>query len=1202
MAERLVLTEKTAKIAESLEKQDSSAVLDQLKGVFSKILLGFEVKWLGKQIDNLKIKEEAGSLTTNDKDLLGKLTKIFAAKKTEIDIEVSTVFEKITSGKPADAKRNARIMINKFGKDDLEYASDPTKLKQIEKIAESLVDAGSSIAGATEVSARESAHIAGAMVSAEKARKEIVGSRTEQPIMTEIDRVLVRVERAGTRKNYKQSLNEAKASGPAPKKDLKDSVTAGLDRQELYWKVLGTNKDKISRNMAKLLIEEGDREIVGILNKDELTRQQSDFLLDTANNIENVEKKLKNARLKKMSKQLDPSLRASRVSKVHVAGVEALHFSGPRKKRLERIVPLLDEAKPDNENLQIILEAVSPGASLLNITSPEYIEASNIWGEYKNWQVKYKNFEEGAEQLRGRVEFRYDKEKNPPRQSDRYGGAEIRNAMWTTMKEYIVGHNDDGTPIYSPEGIKALEVLNSIPNTIDENGRVVPETFEQYVGRMKTEGRGPSMPGQELQELEAQRSQMTPEDFRQMVKERIKDRIKEIFSTGDSSRAPNNQSISWRLNDDLAMLDKAEDGDYRDLWMARLSSYDANIFMGSVESYDEFAKVASFLPREYLSILWEDKIDLGNFTDALGNVVKFKLDSQGLRTSLSDVAPGKSRDEIWLAQILDTDDMWGKYQGLRQFMAFKLAEQIDVRAEYLPDGTFRINPADISKAKFKTAEGQDITLMDLVGLNPDGTAMAPESNEYRKIEDYDLYKEWGFFLNQPLIDMDLNLDSVELERGGGSKGKWRNLSNGLRKVHGAAMNDYLKWKHMGMPVGRDDGDSYWRSFLAWKLLDKNEQGTMTFLEPLRKKLIEQGVSKDGQKDFFELFERVVYMPERWDIQSVGGTKSGGLKSVAEIRNMTTNEYSDIKKYFQKFNSTVGNGFDWGKVLEIMGADVSGTFVGEAGFQIFLKKFDLNRMITRKGLSHNLWFDFVKYTGTSSEYWKTLTQHVVHPGDPKLQGQLATIIEGYLGDLKEVKAKELMVRHGRYAQSDLEGYDTFVDEKGKEDTVIWKATSAKEVREAEKYGYRVLGDGRVVDKNGRRVYRRGHFGFFKDILNPFAKKPFGSPYVRRNYGAESWKRRRELLYNQLNSGLMSPEAWEVENKRFLTELFFGVKLDWEKPVTVGEIFNKIKRKPSLLLWMPWTIIRGMYVNSPVELGDLLAFLEPLNKEVSKQFKL
>lgn len=1215
MTERLVLTEKTAKIAESLEKQDSGAVLDQLKGVFSKILQGFEVKWLGKQIDNLKIKEEAGSLTSDDKDLLGKLTKIFAAKKTEIDIEVGQVFEKISSGRPADAKRNARIMINKFGKDDLEYVSEPDKLRQIEKIAESLVDAGSSIAGAGEVSSRESAHIAGAMVSAEKARKEIVGSRTEQPIMAEIDKVVVRVERAGTKKNYRQSLSEAKSSGPVPKVDLKNSVNPGPERQDLYWKVLGNNEDKASRNMVKLLIEDGDAEIMGIVNKKDLTPQQADFLLDTAGNIENVEKKLKDARFKKMTKQLDPGLRAKRASKVHVAGVEVLHFSGPRRKRLERIVPLLDESKTDSENLKIILEAVSPGANLLSTTSSEYLEASNIWGEYKNWQTKYKKFEDGAAQLREKVEYRYDQEKSPARQSDRYGGSEKITAMWTTMKEYIVGHNDDGTPIYSPEGIKALEVLKSIPTTVDENGRLVPETFEQYVGRMKAEGRGPSMPGQELQELEIQRSQMNPEEFRQMVKERIKDRIKEIFSTGDSSRAPNNQSISWRLNDDLAMLDKAEDGDYRDLWMARLSSYDANIFMGSVESYDEFAKVASFLPREYLSILWEDKIDLGNFTDSLGNVVKFKLDSRGLRTSLSDAAPGKSRDEIWLAQILDTDDMWGKYQGLRQFMAFKLGEQIGVRVEYLPDGTFRINPADVDKARFKTAEGQDITLMDLVGLKSDGKAMDSDTVEYRKIEDYDLYKEWGFFLNQPLIDMDLNLDSVELERGGGAKGKWRNLSNGLRKVHGAAMNDYLKWKHMGMPVGRDDGDSYWRSFLAWKLLDKNEQGTMTFLEPLRKKLIEQGVSKDGQKEFFELFERVVYMPERWDIQSVSGTKSGGLKSVAEIRNMTTDEYSNIKKHFQKFNASTNNSFDWGKVLEIMGADVSGNFVGEAGFQMFLKKFDLNRMITRRGLSHNLWFDFVKYTGTSSEYWKTLTQHVVHPGDPKLQGQLATIIEGYLGDLKEVKAKELMVRHGRYAQSNLDGYDTFVDEKGKEDTVVWKIEVPKnnagiaerlrfekERSEAAKYGYTVLSNGRVVDKNGRRVYRKGHFGYFKDILNPFAKKAFGSPYVRRNFGAESWKRRRELLYKQLNSGLMSPEAWEVENRRFQAELFLGVQLDWEKPVTLTEIFNKIKKKPSLLLWMPWTLIRGMYVNSPVELGDLFAFLEPLNKEVSKQIKI
>jgi hypothetical protein len=342
------------------------------------------------------------------------------------------------------------------------------------------------------------------------------------------------------------------------------------------------------------------------------------------------------------------------------------------------------------------------------------------------------------------------------------------------------------------------------------------------------------------------------------------------------------------------------------------------------------------------------------------------------------------------------------------------------------------------------------------------------------------------------------------------------------------------------------------------------------------------------------------MPERWKIQSVGGTKSGGLKSVAEIRQMSANEYAGIRRYFQEFQSGGGATFNWGEIMELMGVENPGVITGEAGFRAFLKNFDLNRMITRKGLSHNLWFDFIKYTGTSSEYWKALTQEVVHPGDPKLHGQLATIIERYLGDLKEVKAKELMVRHGRYAQSDLEGYDTFVDENGKEDTVPWKATSTEEITEAQRAGYTVLGDGRVVDENGRRVYRRGHFGFLKDVLNPFAKKGRGSPYIRRNFAGESWKRRRELLYKQLDSGLMSPEAWEVENKRFQVELFFGIKLDWDKPVNREEIIKKLREKPSKILWMPYTILRGFVINSPVELGDLFAFLEPFNKEIGKQF--
>ena len=1212
--ERLILTEKTAKIAESLEQKDSSIVLDQLKNVFAKVLQGFEVKWLGKQIDDLKIKEDAGSLTDPDKDLLGQLTKIFTAKKTEISIEVEEVFESIQAGRTVDAKNKARLITNKFGRDDVEYVADPTKMAEVLKVSEAIVEAGNSISNQDRVGVTESAFVAGAMVSGEKKHKEIVGKRTEAPIMSEVDEVVVRVGRSGTRKTFTQALAEAKNSGPKPKVELKDSVPAGPDRAKLNNQVFRGARNNSSWEIVNELIENGDTKIKEIIDKANLTKQQADFLLDVGNDLEKIETRLVEARLKEMTNKLDPTLRATRASKVKIAGVEVLHFSGPRKRRLERIVPLLNVERQDLDNIRVIMEAVSPGSNIANVASAEYIEANNIWTEYKNWHDKYGKFEEGVDQLKSRVEGRNMKQMfKDDDQSSVRGGIENQKATWTVMKNYIAGYNKDGSPKYTEEGNRLMELMKDLPMRLDEDGRLIPETLEQYVGRMNMEKRGPSMPGRERQELEALKLRMSPEDFRVEIKKRVVDSIKGIFSTGDSSRAPNNQPISWQLNDDLSMLDKSMDGDFRDLWMARLSSYDANIFMGTVETYDDFAKVASFLPREYLSILWEDKVELGTFTDIHGNKTHFELDFQGLRTTLSDTAPGEvDRSNIWLTKILDTDDMWGKYQGLKQFMAFKLAEQIGVRIEYHKGGTFTIHQDDMDKAQFVTADGQRINLMQLVGLNNDGSAMAPDSLEYQKIEDYDLYKEWGFFLNQPLIDMDLNLDSVELERGGGKKGKWRNLSNGLRKVHGAAMNDYLKWKHMGMPIGRDDGDSYWRSFLAWKLLDKNDEGTMTFLEPLRKKLEEKGITGDAQKKFFELFEHVVYMPERWKIQSVGGTKSGGLKSVAEIRHYSSKEYVDMQKYFLDFSAAGGASFDWGEILKLMGTNTGGIHTGEAGFQMFLQNFDLNRMITRKGLSHNLWFDFIKYTGTSSEYWKVLTQEVVHPGDPKLHGQLATIIEGYLGDLKEVKAKELMVRHGRYAQSDVDGYDTFVEKNSngkiiKEDTVPWKIPKdsdelldATQVAEAEKLGHTVLSDGRVVDENGRRIYRRGHFGFFKDILNPFAKKGFGSPYGRRNFGAESWKRRREMLYKQLNSGLMSPEAWEVENRRFQAELFLGVKLDWDKPVSVEEVKKKFKEKPILFFRLPYNLIRGLFVNSPVELGDLFAFLEPLNKEVGRQF--
>jgi hypothetical protein len=1209
MAERLVLTEKQAGVAKSLENKGSDSVMDQLRNVMAKMLQGFEVKWLGQKIDELKVKEEAGTLVDDDRELLSKLTNIFLAKKSEVSSEVDEVFEMIKSGSVRTAKTKAASLVRKYSSDDVEYLADPTKVGEVLKVADAVVDAGSSIANTRLVGGTETAGIAGALVSAEKKQREILGKKVEKSVMEEIDNVVVRVGRLKTKKTFKQALKAAKESGDQKKVELKDSVTPGQNRNQLYNDVLGGRKEIKSRQMSKLLIEEGDKEILEIIRKQNLTQDQADLLLDTAHDLENVENKLDGGRLERMCSRLNPRLKVSRSTSVTVAGVEVLRFSGSRRKRLERVIPLLSIDQDDGENIRIIIQTISPGAGVV-AGSREYIEAANVWQEYKGWQIKFGKFQEGVGQLKSQVENRYQTQLGEDMdESDLLGGkAVVQKAMWTTMKEYTVGHKKDGSPIYSPDGERVAELLSELPMKVDDEGRLVPETFQEFIGRMNKEGRGPRMPGVARQRMEQLRPTMNPEEFRKILRDKVVEDIKGIMSTGDSSRAPNNQSISWELNDYLSLLDRAEDGDFRDLWMARLSAYDANIFMGTVETYDDFAKVAGFLPREYLAILWDDKIEeLGTFTDVLGNQVHFKLDFQSLRTTLSDKAPGKDdRREIWLQQILDTDNLGEKYQGLRQLMAFKLGEQIGVRLEYMPDGTFVINPNDRDRAQFVTAEGQKVSLLQLVGLDDLGKVIPPDSAEYKRIEEYDLYKEWGFFINQPLIDMDLNLDSVELERGGGKKGKWRHLSNGLRKIHGAAMNDYLKWKQMGMPIARDDGDSYWRSFLAWKLLDKNEQGTMTFLEPLRQELITRGIVGDTQKKFFELLERVVYMPERWKIQSVGSSKSGGLKAIADIRNITDDEYNGLREYLNAFNLSGGADFDWSHILRLMGADWGGgPMVGEAGFKMGLKKFDLNKMITRQRLSHNLWFDFIKYSGYSSEYWKVLTTHVVHPGDPKIHAKLADTIEGYMGDLKEVKAKELLVRHGRYAQSNLEGYETFVqlDDKGKikaEGTEVWKATSDQEKNEARSMGYKIESDGTVVDENGRRVYRRGRFGFFKDVFNPFARKGWGSPYVRRGFSAESWKRRRELLYGYLRSGLLSPDAWKVENSRYQTELFLGIEIDSDKPVNFAEVKNQLRKKPWKILLIPYTIMRGILVNSPIDFGDLMAGWGPIGKELGRIF--
>jgi hypothetical protein len=603
--------------------------------------------------------------------------------------------------------------------------------------------------------------------------------------------------------------------------------------------------------------------------------------------------------------------------------------------------------------------------------------------------------------------------------------------------------------------------------------------------------------------------------------------IGRVMATGDSSRAPNNQPLAWEINELMSWLETKEDSGVRDLWQARLGSYDQSAVLGSLGKKDGHEQVAGYVPREWLAILFEDQIKFGNYRDSSGQLKKYELSSKYVHTMLQEMVPGANdREDIWLGRIQGATSLEEVGLAKRRFMAYLLGQQREVEFAFDNANNFTIvnNPANLDRAK--SVFGNDtFNIFREVGLE---TMVISCLTMNKKLEKYDLFATKWFFLNQSITRMRIELTENALERGGNEKGWWAQTINAFRKLHGRSARDYTETKSMGMTSSRAAMDSYWRSFPAWKMMSKDNKGEYYVIHKLMEGLDKAipGMTADQRESFIEMFEHIAYMPERFEIGKTLNKKEtikhgygGELKPTADVRHMTTEERGEIDQLFAKVDNT-GN-FDWSEILKTMNvpaAKLAGNLKGNDGLEIFLKNYSLNEFMDYGALMQGFWVDFLSYTQSQGKFWDGMSQLVTNLASPKLQDGAIGIIRSFDDSLANAKSVEWLAKITNEMGKDVKGYESFVDTKGDETSKKWKITpgDAKEENLAKQLGFRVLSNGHVVDQNGHYTARPGNVPFLKDIVDYNAKKSYGSPWIGRDYAAVSWEDKRSLIYRSLRN--------------------------------------------------------------------------------------
>ncbi len=1204
-----VIIRSAEKAVERVVKRDDDQVIGMVEGLIKKLFLGIDLGSMEKKIKDLQDREAAGALSAQDKEALPQLLKVFTQKRKDVGSRVESLVESVMEAgslTEAEIKRRALDLIIEVGGSDVVNAPELDLLSNLAK------DGLLAIKSIKETP--------GNRTSKRNAAKWLIKVRKEQFISKQdkFERGDNKIfEDAG--KWAAQSANKQEATtleelareieshqNQTPNKSLQELLT--LDSAVANDLLVGSTDD-IASDIGMLANNYDRGSIARLIEKAKNTKldaKEKTFLHTAITRLSAVTNQLETHKWRKAIENvngLDVAVRPHGRSEIRMAGVVVDRVGGDLASRIKRAFSWIDFDSSDVTRQQEILQSV--GITL--------DQAKDILNNVAEWRAKYGDFALGVESIKSTAGRAIVKGEDIDFGEERDIGDVFGETEQMKWQQLIAGYDKKtGKAILTKEGEARREQLNAVGLEIDQDGRITRyNTFEEFgkehlIDESRLAGDQQEALRRMRAEVEEGRRKMAPEDFVNNLKDRIEDKVMEIMRTGDASRAPGNQMVAYELYGLLGYL-KGE-GDYKDTWMARLALYDVKMFMSGVEGYEEFAKVASFLPEAYLAILQKDQIDIGMVIDETGAERQLKLNFADLLSMYEEQFPGSNdvRD-IWIAKLLGSKNLTEFGLNKRRMMAAALGKQLDIQFEYA-----NVNGKEVFRqigGGMLRREGQEVSLLSLVGLSENGERLAEELRG-----EFDFADEYGWYTDMPMDWMHIHLRSVGLERGGNKGAWWPQLSNGLRKLHGAAQEDYHKNKKMSKKSAVDDVDSGWRSFLAWKLFAAVDERSedMVFFQRVDAKLKEQGVSLSKKKKFYEVLKQIVYLPEKWENFGI----TGELRNVAEVRSLITGNPSEYTKVLGKFKAmddgsdNFSVSFDWKNVLGEMGyIAVDGVNTkGEAGLKLLIENFNLQRLIDYEGLPHNFWADNIKYTGYASEFWKASVKYGDFPWDPGMQKQLGDIVGQYFGeDGRAWKARQVYTRQTRNAQMQWEGTETYMDEKGKETTVMWKIDpednsnkANNERADAARRGFRVGADGYVYDQNNQVQYRRGTIKFTDGLFDLFGNPAYGSAAARSGYRTISWKERKNLLKGYLKSSLFTPEQWRIENKRFKYAAYFGAEIPWQVDnPTLKDVLNYLREKPSRFLALPYTIMRGLWVDLGLEGEDVVNFFSPLGKEVGKQ---
>lgn len=1267
----------SVEVTRDLHKEDvGGEVTNDLKRLFLKALSHITTARLGEQLEVLEQKQRMGAgFGADDLKTLNRLQDIFRIRATRLEEQVARAIGLSEEGRVDDARRLAFDLI-KEQVDELPAGKlDRKTVERLKTLAKTTIDTtnlhknggldkkGELLVAKNQV---ESGRVLEREIQTKlKGTNESVDMRVAK-LSEEMHKGVTRDLLAEMRKASKENTTEQawdtrdiELDKLVPDTLILDDV-AIIDLKRRLRDVPG------GREVKDLLegdsnIRKSNKAAVGNLMKNIVENPKAKgrgTLEDYGNNLKLGEDELERDRQKYALKGIDRSkLKKNRVELI-LGGMRVdvtLPKSASIETRLERVLEIIKPGQgswSEDQRIDFVQQA-------LGIEASDRDEAVKIWNQVSEWDKKYGKFRDGIGKLRAQIEDVLHPTVDRNQKAEpweimagmgrgRYGRKEIG-----AMKRGVVREGVDDSETELNEHGKAVQELLGKDYELkvwagkDTKNRDMfrAQTNEEFWSERNAAGQFPRgmTRSEELYRITAGRSykDMGLEErdgASEQVKEAVKDMINRIQATGDSSRAPNNQPLSWEVNELLSWLDKRTDADFRDLMQARLASYDQSTILGSIAKKDQHEQIAMFMPREWLAILVKDKTEFGGYIGEDGKFVKYQLRAQYVAGELEDMAPGKSdREDIWFNELMKPESLEGVGLMRRRFVAYLIGKQRGVEFEFKPDGSFVLasNPENLKKATTWFGETKG-NIFQEVGLTMDGNMMSDE--EYENFEKYDVYKQSWAFVNQSITRKIIEGRAIALERGG-----WyaQNI-NAFRKIWGWGMLDYTAQKLMGMNSSRGDlrdgqvvggVDNKWRSLPAWKLMAKQDvTGDYVFIDPLMKGFAKSFTTPDGEiippnsdqnNAFVKMFEHIAYMPERWYIGKLIGQDGygGELKPMADVRHMTGDEFNEIAGYFGKISGS--ESMDWSHILKQMQvpeAVLSGNVNGVEGLKIFCQYYNLEELMDYSRMPQNFYADFVSYTGYSAKTWDIVPKLVINMADPNLQKEFIDGIRGYDDGLANATLTELQAKTINEVMPDLNGYSAWVGSDGKENSKKWRintsgANYAQEKAHAEKHGLRVRSDGQVVDKNGRFVPRPDNVPYLQNIIE---RKPDGgwgvdlrglinkvwaqgSPYIRRGRKPPSWEDLREFTFQSLREMKVTDEnVWRDVHARFNALMYFGVEVGPHEDPSMKTIIAKLRKEPWKLAALPWTILRGLYTDAPIDLASLIAAWQPLGKQVNRIF--